>query len=139
MAAIIPCHYCTTSPATTRLFRPLIPTNRVRFPNAPTHSFFRRFGTRCSSQNPHPFDLQNKQVWFLWFWVSSKIVKFTCFFSFICIVEEVLRCFHFHNTKICISMKKVHSTRSLLKLLNKKHAILKWVWSYQLKVHVYFA
>ncbi|XP_015879125.2 peptidyl-prolyl cis-trans isomerase, chloroplastic [Ziziphus jujuba] len=61
MAAIIPCHYCTTSPATTRLFRPLIPTNRVRFPNAPTHSFFRRFGTRCSSQNPHPFDLQNKQ------------------------------------------------------------------------------
>ncbi|KAF3444671.1 hypothetical protein FNV43_RR14364 [Rhamnella rubrinervis] len=57
MAAIISCHYCTF-PATTKVFRPI---NPFRFPSASSHAYFRRFGTRCSTNKQHPFDLQNKQ------------------------------------------------------------------------------
>lgn len=83
MAAIISCHYCT-SPSTTNIFKP---TKPFRFPNASSHVYLRRFGTRCSTNNQHPFDLQNKQVEFFFFGSGFHAnCEIYVLFFFICIV-----------------------------------------------------
>ncbi|GMY13385.1 peptidyl-prolyl cis-trans isomerase, chloroplastic [Fagus crenata] len=52
MAAIISCHYCSPL-SSSKLFTPKIPTNHFRLPFSQTNFLSRRFGPRCSAQNPH--------------------------------------------------------------------------------------
>uniref|UniRef100_A0A2N9ECX7 peptidylprolyl isomerase n=1 Tax=Fagus sylvatica TaxID=28930 RepID=A0A2N9ECX7_FAGSY len=52
MAAIISCHYCSPL-SSSKLFTPKIPTNHFRLPFSQSNSLSRRFGPRCSAQNPH--------------------------------------------------------------------------------------
>lgn len=120
MAAIISsCQYCT-SPATSKFFRPITPTNPFRFPNATSRDFFRRYGTRCSANDPHPFHLQKKQVEFFLVLGSMQIMKFTRFLAvFLHSISPIRRILENEVdvtciciTNICISMKsQVKSTQ----------------------------
>ncbi|XP_030953983.1 peptidyl-prolyl cis-trans isomerase, chloroplastic isoform X2 [Quercus robur] len=58
MAAIISCHYCSTLPSS-KLFTPKIPTNHFRFPFSQNNFLSRRFGPRCSAQNPHQKEVRS--------------------------------------------------------------------------------
>ncbi|KAL0014293.1 hypothetical protein SO802_001362 [Lithocarpus litseifolius] len=58
MAAIISCHYCSTLP-NSKFFTPKIPTNHFRFPFSQNNFLSRRFGPRCSAQNPHQKEVRS--------------------------------------------------------------------------------
>lgn len=83
MAAIISCHYCSSLPSS-KLFTPKIPTNHFRFPFSQNNLLSRRFGPRCSPQNPH------QKVWILDLMPFIRIVEYFVLLHYIWIFNQIL-------------------------------------------------